>query len=324
MEDIEVIELETTEDNLFSSVDASAYVTHSSIVILNDVAIYQFKRDGTYLRKLAEEGNGPREFTDILYCFVDEDADILHYIDWKNQKEICCIDLKTGLFLESEQIDLRRLSVWCFQNDQIFGFPKTESGSFIAGEHPDSYVIAFQFDLNTDKMQKYYGNHNYTVLPIGNSMVTYGNHVSLWNSHYADTIYKLENGILSPSFILKLKNKMIDFNKGGDGVRLLVEYKGGFIIEKNSTSYRMMEDYEVLLNSPEGYLLIDSLFNIHRIEKINIDPLFFSVDLDSLTKGGYDHPYLIDPFLKVNGCFGNLLLVEQGNQNPRIIIGKLL
>ena len=331
LKDIEVVELETTEYNLFAVEHHSiifAYITNTSIVIRTSGAIYQFDRQGKYLRKLTEKGNGSREFISIRFCFVDEDAEILYYVDVRTQGMIHRIDLTSGQFLEPVQANMSRLDPWLCKNNSIYGFPTNRGGTFDATS-PDSSVVAFQYDVSSGIMKKFYGNHKYTIQPLGKSMVEYGNYLFLFNMHYSDTLYQLQDNTLYPRFLVKMNNKMTNFTKGGDMLVLLFEYEQGIVLEKTSITYQSLSIEGELAHGlsyyPEQYLLLSLVGGLQHIAQVYINPLDITIKTETWTQhergeGGTENIFY--PFPKPSGSYG-YLLVEQEEDNPHIIIGKI-
>jgi len=324
LKDIEVIKLETTDYNLFSTEHdlgfTLAFITETSIIIQNDKAIYQFDRQGKYLRKLSGKGRGPNEFYDILFCFADEKKDILYYVDLLSQGRICRIDLSTGQFLDPLELDMNRLELWLGKDNSIYGFPTNKNHAFEAADS-DSSVVAFRYDLLSGSMKKYYGTRKYTIQPLGKSMVEYGNHLSLFNMYYSDTLYRLQNNALQARFLVKMKNKMVRYSEGGEDISFLFEYEKGIVLSRNSITYRIMpRGGHVLIYCPERYLLLDPSGGLKNIEQVYINPLDIAVKIEvSLKDRGFEGT---NPFPKSSGSYG-YILVEQEEDNPHIILGKI-
>jgi len=329
LNDIEVIELETTQYNLIGYRHHSlvfAYISNTSIVIHTERAIDQFDRQGRYIRRLTEKGNGPNEFRNVVFCFVDEETDILYYEDSRDRQKICRIDLSSGQFLEPLQTDLdtKRFDVWYYKNNHIYGFPTAKGGGFDATD-PDSLVIASHFNLTAGSMNNLYGSHKYTIKPLGKSMVGYKNHISLFNMHYSDTIYQLHNNALEARFFVKMKNKMINHRRGGDELFLLFEYEKGIILLRNSIIYkRVSEGSEGITYYPEQYMLLNPIGGLKNIEQFFINPLDIAITPPTMSEKGstIDNDVISYPFPKLSGSYG-YYLIDQEQGNPHIILGKI-
>jgi len=349
LKDIEVIELETTEYNLDCMHPFVAYISHTSIMVRTRGALHQFDRQGRYIRKLTERGNGPNEFHNIDFCFVDEEADILYYADGRSIRMIFRIDLISGQFLEPLQagFDTRRYAVSCYKNNSVYGFPMIRERTYHEGNDPDLSVVAFQYDLLSDSINKHYGNHKYyaTMHPYGKSMVGYGNHISLFNMHYSDTLYRLQNNALEARFFVKMKNKMTDDSAGEDYLDLLFEYEEGIVLARNRYIRESFGGVRFVADYPEQYLLLNPDGGLKIIGQVYINPLEIVIKTEAWVQKGKDNiddilkttgllssndaqkekgesEDIVYPFPKPSGSYG-YLFIEQEKSNPHIIIGKI-
>ena len=325
LDDITIVNLETTQDNLFSTWGGTpALITHTSIVIPTRDAVHQFNRDGKYHRQLIIRGKGPREFLYLSLCFVDEDADVLYYVDGRNRKEIYRIDLASGAFLDPiPMMDLKLLEVKLFKNNFLYGLPGLSPSGFDIGSNPDTSIIAFQYDIHAGSLKKYNGNKRYSTLPYGSSMVAYKNHLTIINRNYSDTLYQLLNNVLHTQFLVKLKNQMTNYREGGCEVKLLLEYDGGIIFTKDRFTYEETKDKQMIYPSEEHPFLLNNAGTLQRIRQVFIDPLQVAIQTESIesdASGYIDTP--LYPFPKISGSYG-YIFIEQEDSNPKIIIGKI-
>lgn len=94
--DIRCIPLETNNDFLLPDNSTRYWVSDKYILSISDKDIRQFSPDGKFIRKLANAGKGPDEYSYILSYTVDENNDILYYGHQSDWKHIFAISLKDG------------------------------------------------------------------------------------------------------------------------------------------------------------------------------------------------------------------------------------
>ena len=93
LENIRVIPLETRPDVLLPG-HFSTWVGEKYIVTLGEDAMHLFTVDGKYVRKLAERGRGPGEYSDGIEFCVDKQERYCYLASGVNG--ICVIDLEKG------------------------------------------------------------------------------------------------------------------------------------------------------------------------------------------------------------------------------------
>jgi len=109
--DIELIKLELVADQPVPGF-FFPWVGEKHILIISRQFVLQYTRDGSYIRTLLKQGNGPGEFR-YIYCYdVDEENDILYYADSGVSGKIFMVDLETGRQLN--EIILPSKSRFCF------------------------------------------------------------------------------------------------------------------------------------------------------------------------------------------------------------------
>lgn len=94
LSDIRMVKLETNDSVLLPEYVRYA-ITDDYIVVITQQAVFQFNRDGSFLRKLLTAGRGPGEFRDI-YAFATDPGDHFYYFHVGDLENINAVDLVTG------------------------------------------------------------------------------------------------------------------------------------------------------------------------------------------------------------------------------------
>ena len=110
--------------------------------------IYQFGRDGRFIRKLVVKGKGPTEFVDAKWT-VDDVNQILYLSDRAKNNYFLRFDLKTGNYLGDlkKAYPGRTYDIHYTENDILMVVP---SGSYKDREYPD-YIYYQDLDGNIQK-----------------------------------------------------------------------------------------------------------------------------------------------------------------------------
>jgi len=233
LKDISVVQIST---DFLLSVNDNIYVTSKYLVVYrnkfgSDASLLLFGRDGAYIRKLAEQGRGPGEFYLIGEFFVDDEEQILYYVEMFHRTHLNRIDISSGMTLEPLQIDLTSLEL-NYVDGEIYGIPTNRFTSNKGNKYTDSAIVACRISLPSGEIKKYQGEHKYEYYLFGSSMTSYRGEVCLMNLGYSDTLFTLSNNKLSPLCVMRLSDKMTDYNKGGSGIRIISAYQNGVILLK--------------------------------------------------------------------------------------------
>ena len=155
--DISVVQI--SSDYLFS-VNDLVYVASKYLIICNPgKTMHLFTRNGTYIRKLAERGNGPGEFLYIEDIYVDEEENILYYTDMGHRNRcLSRIELSSGMALDPLQVDFTCLTA-NYINGIVYSFPNYK-GLFQTNEYPDSATVFSSTSLPSGEVKKYKGGHS--------------------------------------------------------------------------------------------------------------------------------------------------------------------
>jgi len=233
LEDISIVQINS--DFLLSVYDEIYLTSQYMICHINGKFLHLFNREGEHIRKLAERGNGPGEFSRILYFFADEEERILYYVDQRNIRRLNRIDISSGKVLDPLPIDFYTLST-DYINGKMYCFPKyyvdisTDIAFFPAGGYPDSTIV-FSISLPSAQMDMIKSQRKYPFLVLGTSITSYKDEVILLNLGYSDTLFTLKDNILRPLCVLRFSNKRIN-DKDGVIYQITSAYNNGIVFTK--------------------------------------------------------------------------------------------
>lgn len=106
--EVRVVALETTEESLFADIeqtictDSDIFVRAALSSDTNDAAVWQFDRNGRFVRQLGAIGEGPGEYNDISNIILKNDT--LFAFDSYNLN-VHLYNVKTGEFIHSTPVD---------------------------------------------------------------------------------------------------------------------------------------------------------------------------------------------------------------------------
>ena len=268
LKDISVVQIST---DFLLSVNDKIYVTSKYLIVYrnrfgNDASLLLFGRDGAYIRKLAERGRGPGEFYLIEEFFVDDEEQILYYVEMFDRTCLHRININSGVTLEPLQVDLTNLEI-NYVNGKVYGFPKHRFAFNEANKYADAAIVACSISLPSGEIEKYQGEHKYGYYLFGSSITSYRGKVSLINLGYSDTLFTLSDHKLSPLCVMHLSDKMTDYNKGGSGIRIISAYQNGVILLKFNMEPRPRGGIQAVW---EHFVLYDGKESMNKIDHMRV------------------------------------------------------
>ena len=328
LKDISQVQIST--DFLFS-VNDQIYVTSRYLIISSDkygdrASLDLFSRTGEHIRKLAERGNGPGEFYLIEDFFVDEEEQVLYYKDMGDRSRLYRIDLNSGTVHDPLHIDFTYLTTK-YLNGKIYSFPNYRGTFDQTNNYSDSAIVIQSTSLPFGEAKKVEGEHKYQFLPLGSTVTSYFDEITLINLGYSDTLFNLKDDKLSALCVLRLTNKMTGYEKGGSVAEIVSAYKNGIVLSKNNVEYKESERAQVLIYNTEYYALYDRKEGVYKIDSVRV--MNTKIGLTDPEK----HP--VSSLLPVTcGKYGYMLVehsiletlpagFDPENDNPVIIVGAL-
>ena len=326
LKDISMVQITT---DIVLSPDDQIYVTSQYLIILiNRQSLHLFSRDGEYIRKIAERGNGPGEFNSLNKFFVDEDEHVLYYIDnMQVPFRLNRIDINSGKALEPLSVDFNFLTV-NYINGKVYSLPsfRYAGRSIVAGTFPDSAVVACSISLPSGGIEKHKGHHSYSYLQLGATIASYYDEVVLLNYDYSDTLFTLKNNQLSPLCVLHLSDKMKNPIDGGSGCEIIASFSKGIVLSKiNLVSFPSRPG---VIHSGREFALYDRKGGVFKIDNIHV--MGTQIDFPSpednrrlssflpITCGNYGYMLFEHDFFEARPAG-----FDSDNDNPIIVVGML-
>ena len=330
LDDITMVPLETRDDLLLSTRDASFIVSNNYILANTEEKLFQFDRQGRFIRIVTTQGNGPNEFNIIGKSLIDETQEIFYYTNLGRSNSIACIHLNTGAFLESLYPDFPPFSMETIDSQgNIYGLP------WVA----DSILLAYKYNPAEQSVTTYKKQRPLITEYIGKVMFRQGDHIFFLSFSYSDTLFKIDGDKTSPQYVMKLKDLQTrDRNRNRSSVNFHFLYSGthGTIINKMETLILMTERGMSTDNKHTASLFLNKKAELQTIRSMTIFPCI-KIPIPTIS-GLWGHIKveatdmieLIDQALK-----GNQLSVDQRKaleevsakidegSNPILIIGKV-
>ena len=312
LDDITIVPLETRQDILLSSSSRIVVSENYILALVQNRELHQFDKSGKYIRKLAEQGNGPREFNSILYLLIDENRNVAYYTDIKDQMLIFRIDLHTGAFLTPLNTGLSSFSISSVDQDgNIFGY--LSSITISIGESnesaKDSLALVFVYDPNKESVKTVGGAHSFTSTFWGQSMVSYRNKAFFINTGYSDTLFTFDGLSLVPQSVLRYTDRLTDIMSGGNYLSFSISYSGGLIISKCRTEMKRDGSTFFVSSHTINDVHVNAANQSKLIRMVTIDPLALQLNTIDLYKEYEEtNDIQIHPLPKVDGQWGSIIV----------------
>lgn len=321
LEDIQVVPLQTNDSVLIGS-RAKAAITDQYIIILEPEKVFQFSKEGKYIRTLAVRGNGPGEFNTMVNPVVVPGEEILYYIDFKDIHSIGSINLKSGEIQNPIHFDIKNFSLFTSDSEgYIYGIPN--SGMKPMPDSTDlTTTYAFKYNPQKNDLVKYQAKSPFYASMFGNAMIGDGRKVSFINSNYSDTLYSISHAYPQPECILAPESEITGSVSLGSELRFLYPSSAGLIFQRFD-SERKNNERRILKSE---YMLLDKQQQPQIIKSVIISPFTYIVEMSDMK---------IYPIPTVSGNHGYLFIdamdykivdpesnVSQ-NDNPVLIFGKI-
>ena len=316
--DMTFVPLQTSNDLLLNVSAGSSIITDKSIFTTSNDGIYQFDREGNFIRKVVSKGNGPNEFSSIRKMLVDEKRDILYLSEFSSYGRIKRLNISTSEAMEPIDFENNNYNIQEIDNNGII-YGVVNRSIRIGSDEPEKpieNIIAFVYDPTDETITKIYGKHDNTSYILQGVLKFDGNNMLFLGMGYADTLFRLRNNILSPIAPISLLEKIIDIQAGGKEFDIINYAKNNII---GSIRYRKVNittgsDGNVsgitVLNSPEQYLTVDADNIVRDISAIYIDQLDYKIDLEEILERQKE--------AAANGAAG--ITVAPGNTSGRSIL----
>lgn len=209
-ESYQVVPLETADTCLISRISQLQKANDYLFVIDGNSRILQFGSNGDFIRQIGRRGKGPGEYTSVGYFALDDKN---HFILVSSGSQILCYDYE-GKFMRSLSVDVSIESVHSFKDGNCF--LATRGGVDLGDGKYANITQLYRMDKNlniTDSLllrtvvlNNRMGGAVYDLFPF--SETTAGMYfyypVLLPEPMLRDTLYKIEENVLTPSIRLDL------------------------------------------------------------------------------------------------------------------------
>ena len=238
---VEYIWLELTDSSLLNNtVNSHTVISDKYVFIHTSNAIFQFGRDGHFIRRVGRYGQGPEEYLDVVYLDILAKKNELYALD-SQYKMIYVYDTETGKFLRKVPMASRRSFNFLMYDDTT-----TVAFSQSLGESGAPRLTLG--NLSGDIIKQYYH-------PVIDKKTTGG----LWNErffrftyrydnkiqykeYYVDTLYRVGLTQLEPRYIFDLGPYSLPIERR-------MEYSTNYM--KDTKSYLRYDVYET-----DNYILM--------------------------------------------------------------------
>ncbi|MDR2148137.1 MAG: 6-bladed beta-propeller [Tannerella sp.] len=203
---VSVIPLETNESCLIGNISKIRVFDRYIFVLDFNKAksLFVFDREGHFIRKIGNTGNGPGEFIEPVDFTIDRDNKTVYVLDIDLQR-INKYDIATGNFIQA--INLEK-EVRSFNIEHVEGKLYADA---IFRKHADNNYLLRVIQESTGKEERHYLN-----------VMEYTQGISNLHKIQSNIFYFRENG--NPVFVQQFMPYVIEINK--DSIFSLVELKG--------------------------------------------------------------------------------------------------
>lgn len=319
--DIQVVPLQTNDSVLIGS-RARAAITDQYIIILEPEKVFQFSKEGKYIRTLAVRGNGPGEFNTMVNPIIVPGEEILYYIDFKDIHSIGSINLKSGEIQKPIRFDIKKFSLFASDGEgYIYGIPN--SGMKPTPDSTDlTSTFAFKYNPQKEDLVRYQAKRPYCASMFGNAMIGDGRNVRFINAGYSDTLYSISNANLQAECILALESRIKGSVSLGSELRFLYPSSAGLIFQRIDSEFKNNE--RRILKSE--YMFLDKHYQPQAIKSVTMSPFNYTVEMNDMK---------VYPIPTVSGNHGYLFIDAMDyktvnpesnvseNDNPVLVFGKI-
>ena len=254
MEDIEYIPLETSPASFMSGRADMITLTKDYIFIHEVWTIFQFRRDGKFVRKVNRSGRGPNEGFARISCFDDVNKRIYIYEHYTHNIMVFDFD---GKFINrlkdpfDNMVGSRVGSMFCDEKGFLLLLFENAQGNMM-----------YKYAVLSPALEVVHKEPNYDLCKINKRVIESTtpfltlykckDNLIYWNTH-SDTIFKINaDYTCSPSFVINLPNRLTLEDK----------VKAGAYLKEYSSMQSKNDVY--LIAETDRYLyiyIVSSMFN---------------------------------------------------------------
>lgn len=289
VKDLSFVPLETSDDLILNVSAGNSFVTDKSIFTTSSDGIYQFDRNGKYIKKVVSKGQGPNEFNMLRKILVDENRNILYFTELSTSS-IKRIEISTGKAIEPVVLKNGYSIYEIDQNGYLYGMASNAirigDNSNDESDNTPENIIAFIYNPDNQEIIDIPGSHkDLSPSTPGNMMKYNGKEMLFLKMGYADTLFKLKDSRIVAIAPISLKDKIVDVQIGGKEIVIHNFLKENIIASINSRSIDIQTDSKgeissiSVRNSIDQYIEIDPNNVVYNITSSYIDRLDYTVDI---------------------------------------------
>ena len=197
------VPLETTKESILDNI--KGIWINNSYILVNCVkgGLFQFQKNGKFIRRIGKIGKGPGEYLCIYYFDVIRDT---IYVTSRGRRGFLRYSLKGNWY---DEIKLKY---------EPFHFSVTSDQKLVCYLYNEGKVLVYNKNFNSpDTIIVEHGvtkGRNYYT--CGGTFMTYFQKSTtglLFNSYLSDTIWNINKHKKEPAFIFDLKNKLLPYDK---------------------------------------------------------------------------------------------------------------
>ena len=198
------IPLETTPKSLLGPI-RQIWADDSTILIDNwKSGLCLFGKDGRFIRRIGEIGNGPGEYLSIFHFDVIHDT---IYVSSTNRKGFLRYTFE-GIFCDEIDLNYQPVVFTTTVDQKMACYIQEEGKILVYNENfqsPDTIIVDYGV---TDGRYKW-GIYNYDFQPY----LQKGLMGLLYNNYRTDTIWQIKGNKKEPAYILNLKDELLPYDK---------------------------------------------------------------------------------------------------------------
>lgn len=203
---IRLIPLETNDKSLIKRLMAANILQTKEYLFLPWLEkLFQFTKDGKFIRTIGRKGNGPGEFTWISQIDVDEEKGLVYMLT--TSAKINIYEMETGKFIRAMKVPNLEASEFVMLPGQ-----DTIAATFVRNNNGRRKERIYLSDLNGDTLRVFNRwdlfelNSQYSWMMSGDAdryMFRYKDN-ACYKEYYNDTLFTITRNTLEPRYIFQL------------------------------------------------------------------------------------------------------------------------
>lgn len=213
-DDVEYIWLETSDNSLLKDiVNQHIAITEKYVILYNKHAVFQFGRDGKFIRRVGRKGQGPGEYLQVIHMDVTPNEKEIFVLTLDDAWIMYVYDAETGEFKYRFKVASQFSIDFMMYNDSTtVSFDKSwqQGGSRITIGTLSGQIIKRFYDPKIDKNLTRTGA--VVMSPFHRHLYRFDNEIK-YKEYYNDTIFNIYTDSLVPRYIVDLGEYALPMDK---------------------------------------------------------------------------------------------------------------